>query len=248
MNDEFLQALKYYFDGTEEVITTESLTSFANEFFSKINDNQIVFRDNPDAYIRFDNFVLIIEHFEYDSTENNKKGSKTRIENERINRKINQSINEKSESRIVNDQLNVSHSTKKLASNFNKMFEHHVNKIEQYKKSLCDNGVIQTNDAVKIMFCCEDKTTFGCLAHDSKYPMYAFSVIDINDCLEKMKKSNVDYFLLLNSYQNQKTVKFIPNNEELLITSMKKSIDEIEMINFTPQVISCSIFIPTSKK
>ena len=239
--NEFRDCLNKYFDGSTNAITVENICDFANEFF--MNANQIVFRDNPDGYLKIADKFIIIEHFEYDATKRNKKGSETRIEDSRINRRLNNLNNSSLETKYVHDQMNVIHSTEYLKDNFIKVFTEHNDKINQYKDELSKEGIIDSNSDVLIVFCCEDKTTFGCLAYDNnKY--YSFSVIDIKECLDVILKSNVDYLLLCNSYQNDKCINILPVSNEILKVSKNKMFNEISMIDFKPQVIGASKFVP----
>lgn len=240
ITNEFRECLIKYFDGSTNAITIDNINEFANEFF--MHANQIVIRDNPDGYLKIGD-KFIIEHFEYDATKRNKKGSETRIEDSRINRKFNNLDNSSHETKYVHDQMNVTHSTEYLKDNFIKVFTEHNNRINQYKDELIKEGVIGSNSDVKVMFCCEDKTTFGCLAYDDN-KCYAFSVIDIKECVDVILKSNVDYLLLCNSYQNDKCINLLPVSNEILKVSKNKTYHEINMIDFKPQVIGASIFVP----
>lgn len=234
--NEFCDCLNRYFNKETNVDWIDSISGFANEFF--IKSNEIIIRDNPDGYLKIDNKVIIIEHFEYDATKNNKKGSETRIELSRIKRKLNITTDENN---CVYDQMQVTHSTEQLRDNFIKVFEEHNSKINQYKQELIKDGIAKDESRIIIIFCCEDKTTFGCLGFDNE--MFAFSIVDIKECLDTILKSDVDYLLLCNTYQNDKYMKLLPVSNELLSISKNKLAKDIKMIDFKPKVIG-AIFMP----
>ena len=104
--------------------------------------------------------VIIIEHFEYDATKWNKKGSETRRGDFRINKEFKDLDNQTHGKKLIHKQMNVTHSTENLRDNFVKVFTEHNSKISQYKKQLINDGIIKNNSDVVVMFCCEDKTTF----------------------------------------------------------------------------------------
>ncbi len=239
-NNEFYECIYRYFNQETCIKTIDSIRDFANDFFKYFN--QIIIRDNPDGYLNFGDKDIIIEHFEYDATKNNKKGSETRIEESRINRKFDELNDLTHETKMIHEQLCVTHSTEYLRDNFIKAFKEHNSKISQYEKELINDGIISDTNEIKIVFCCEDKTTFGCLGFDKG--MYAFNVIDIKECLDMILESNVDYLLLCNPYQNDKCMYLLPVTKELLQLSKYKNACDIKMIDFKPQVIGAKIFIP----
>lgn len=239
-NNEFYECLERYFNQETKLIFINSIIDFMNDFFR--HSNEIVIRDNPDGYLKLNNKTIIIEHFEYDATKNNKKGSETRIEEFRINRKFKNLNSSTHENQFIHEEMKVTHSTEYLRDNFIKVFKEHNSKITQYKQALIKEGIALDDNEITTLFCCEDKTTFGCLALDNG--MQTFSVVDVKECLNLILKSSVDYLLLCNTYQNDKYMYLLPVSDELLTFSKNKIARDIKMIDFKPQVLGASIFIP----
>jgi len=229
---EFELCFNKYFNESTKKYTLNSIDDFSNEFFE--NYTRINFRDNPDGYVKIDNKIVVIEHFEYDATKNNKKGSETRTEESRIKRKLDEKCYSTDNVKYVHEEMNVTHSTEQLRDNFIKIFSYHNLKINQYKKVLMEEGIIGDNNEVIIMFCCEDKTIFGCLGYEAQ--IYSFNILDIKECLDVILASDVDYLLLCNHYQNRKEMRLVPVSKQLLQISVYSLASEIKMIDFKPKM------------
>lgn len=237
---EFELCFNKYFHESTKIYSLNSIDDFSNEFFE--NYTRINFRDNPDGYLKIDNKIVVIEHFEYDATKNNKKGSETRTEESRINRKLEEKCYSTDNVKYVHEEMNVTHSTEQLRDNFIKIFSHHNLKINQYKKVLMEEGIIGDNNEVIIMFCCEDKTIFGCLGYDEQE--YDFNILDVKECIDELLKSNVDYLLLCNSYESRKEMRLVPVSSQLLEISPYRLASEIKMRDFKPKMLTARINLP----
>lgn len=237
---EFELCFKKYFNNSTKICFLNTIKDFSKDFFD--NYTRINFRDNPDGYLKIGNKIIIIEHFEYDATKNNKKGSETRIEKSRINRKLDDKCYSLDNVKYVHEEMNVTHSTEQLRDNFIKIFSDHNSKINQYKKALIEDGIIDDNDEVIFMFCCEDKTIFGCLGIEDQ--IYSFNILDIKECLDVILESKIDYLLLCNSYQNRKEMKLAPVSKQLLEISAYSLASEIKMIDFKPKMYTARINLP----
>lgn len=237
---EFKLCFYKYFNETTKIYSLNSIHDFSNEFFE--NYSRINFRDNPDGYLKIDNKIVVIEHFEYDATKNNNKGSETRIEESRIDRRLDNKRYTTDGIKYVHEEMNVTHSTEQLRDNFIKIFSDHNSKINQYKKALIEDGIIDDNNEVIFMFCCEDKTIFGCLGIEDQ--IYSFNILNIKECLDVILESKIDYLLLCNSYQNRKEMKLAPVSKQLLEISAYSLASEIKMIDFKPKMYIARINLP----
>lgn len=143
--------------------------------------------------------------------------------------------------------MNVDHSATFLKDNFNKIFTSHFNKLEQYQRNLLSDGIITRKDEIKIVFCCEDKTTFGCLCYGTPLSMEAFKITNIKECLETIVSSSIDSFIFFNTYVNDKEIYFIDRKDIDINAPYVKKAEEINMIDFKPNVIGCSIRVPIKR-
>ena len=237
---EFELCLKKYFNNSTKICFLNTIKDFSKDFFD--NYTRINFRDNPDGYLKIGSKIIIIEHFEYDATKNNKKGSETRVEKSRINRKLDDKCYSLDNVKYAHEEMNVTHSTEQLRDNFIKIFSDHNSKINQYKKALIEDDIIDDNDEVIFMFCCEDKTIFGCLGIEDQ--IYSFNILNIKECLDVILESKIDYLLLCNSYQNRKEMKLAPVSKQLLEISAYSLASEIKMIDFKPKMYTARINLP----
>lgn len=237
---EFKLCLNEYFDKSTKIYSLKSIDDFSNDFFC--NYARINFRDNPDGYLKIGNKIVVIEHFEYDATKNDKKGSETRTEESRIDRQLNNKHYTIDGVKYVHEEMNVTHSTEQLRDNFIKIFSDHNSKINQYKKELIKDGIIDNNTEVIFMFCCEDKTIFGCMGYDEQ--KYDFNILDIKECIDVILESDVDYLLLCNSYENRKEMRLVSVSSQLLEISPYRLASEIKMIGFKPKIFTARINLP----
>ena len=102
--------------------------------------------------------------------------------------------------------------------------------------------MLDDNDEVIFMFCCEDKTIFGCLGIEDQ--IYSFNILNIKECLDVILESKIDYLLLCNSYQNRKEMKLAPVSKQLLEISAYSLASEIKMIDFKPKMYTARINLP----
>ena len=230
-NIEFKKCLEKYINESAKIICLDSINDFEIEFLENIN--KIIIRDNPDGYLKIGNKIFIIEHFEYDATKNNKKGSETRREESRINKKFN-IIDSTQKIEYFNETMNISHTTEQLRDNFIKVFNQHNYKIPQYRQKLVDEGIISENNEIIYVFCCEDKTTFGCLCYDDA--IHCFNILNITECLEVILKSNINYILLCNSYPNEQVIYFYPVLNEIKNKVPNQFANQIKFVDFKPIV------------
>ena len=109
----------------------------------------------PDAYSCFDDIVLIIEHFEFDSSPHFKKGSEARKEMAKIKQESDKFHNEKlqtSSKSIFKAQAISDKSMEDYVINVTKVFNDHYRKTNKYKKNLTNANIITKNKKIKTVF------------------------------------------------------------------------------------------------
>lgn len=199
--------------------------------------------DRPDAYSIINDTALIIEHFEFDSTYSNKKGSRNRQELARVERDFEEKFSKckinSGETFKMHDEIFVTHTTENYLNNAMRVFSHHYKKIDEYKTNLFKNGKINDITTIKTMFWIEDTTLLGnvFLPQDKGYNvsvkplvlLYCDKFLDkLSDC------NNLDYILCFSHYGNEKFIWFLDLD---FITAYKgKQIitSEIKIIDFSP--------------
>ncbi len=115
--------------------------------------------ERPDAYSNTDNEVLILEHFEFDSSEQRKGSQQQYIEAE-CDRKLYE-IKEPKNITTWQTPIEGNYSIANYKKNATKQFLKHYNKINNYKQILSAKGIITENKKVITMFFIEDTTELG---------------------------------------------------------------------------------------
>lgn len=121
--------------------------------------------DEPDMVILKDSTAIVVEHFEFDSSYTNRKGSSYRKDEARIKREIQEKTKDFDEF-VHLDTINASFTYENFITNVTENFLDHYSKIEKYKRNLFDKNIIKEDYDVKIMFLIEDVSPIGSMAFD----------------------------------------------------------------------------------
>lgn len=205
--------------------------------------------DKPDAFSVIGNKALIIEHFEFDSTHSNSKGSSNRIEQARVEREFTEEINKKElqpgETFMRHDVLPVHHSIENYIKNAVEAFNNHYEKIESYICNLMKEGKITRATDVKVMFWIEDTTFMGNFfrikspTYDTPRQelvlLYCDKFLDVLETCEKL-----DYILCFSHYGPDKFCCFLDMNHINDYREIQVRTEDIEIIDFEPHVISAA--------
>ena len=233
MKQEFKEAIFKYIDNHKVYYLPEQ----ENDFFKTVEffNSGILCFDRPDGFCKKDNSVLIIEHFEFDSSNNTKKGSQNRQEEARISRREHEST----DISFIRDQINCNYSIENYIKNAKKFFDSHYNNIQEYKKNLKKEKIITDTTEVKTLFCIEDVTALGNYDINERTPvilLYCDEFIEyVKDCLE------LDYILCFSSFGQETYTWFasIKNILEYKEKALKK--ENIKLAELQPQVISTRV-------
>lgn len=113
------------------------------ELFSKrIQSMSISKFESPDIVIHNNEFLYFFEHFEFDSSENTRKGTELRNENARIERDFSRqviselSVDPNKEIILKNEKYISKRKMEYYVENYSRNFLKHYNKLELYKNNL----------------------------------------------------------------------------------------------------------------
>lgn len=195
--------------------------------------------DNPDAYAIIDNKALIIEHFEFDSTYTNKKGSTNRKELARIHREFEEELQKtelkNGETFHKHDTINAIHSMENYINNALKGLKNHYDKIDNYKQNLLDEGIININTNIKTMFWIEDTTLLGNAFKSKDNNTEPLIILHCDKFLEELKKCDkLDYIFCFSKYGNEKYCWFLDLDYIQNYISEQIKVSETEIIDFKP--------------
>mgnify|MGYP001386837676 CR=1 FL=1 len=161
MNDEIKTLYKYAGD------SIHCINRGDKEFLEKIVDNihSLEPFDHPDMVIRLGEKVLAIEHFEFDASSFNRKGSMDKRELAKRNREFNELINNldvTKEPIVITTSVKCIYSLDYYIKNFKQVFKKHLIKAAEYKSCLINNGMVKQANDITICFFIVDTTPLGC--------------------------------------------------------------------------------------
>lgn len=213
----------------------------AKLFFSSLD--KLIFFDNPDGYIKFSDYTLIIEHFEFDSSINNKKGSESRRKINEAEKKMEMNRNNIGENNFstITIPIKLNATTENLKNNFIYQFKKHVNKKNQYRNNLLKKGIISNDEKIKFLICCEDKSIGPYTFSNNK--LKSFNILNIIECIEEIEKSDLDYIVTFNKYETTNLICFAKTQDLSINTFNKKYSKDIELVNYNLCAISAAFRI-----
>ena len=209
----------------------------------------------PDGYSIVGDSLFVMEHFEFDSTKVTKKGSSTRKEDDRISREFDAVIS--TDITVpFRDSYNISHSSQNYITNALSNANAHYNKIDLYIDNLRECDKLSGINSIKTGFFIEDKSVLGnvCLERvrvenlkvknrpeTNIRPIILCQTKQFLDWLGSNEK--IDFCFCSSTYGDKSFVWFI--NREAICEYRKHEIDmeQIEILNFTPQVGGFKIVI-----
>lgn len=109
----------------------------------------------PDLYVKNDNTICIVEHFAFDGSETNRKGSRSQRERARIQRAAEEEFI-KNNSCYHLDSINGEYCYEDYVKNALDGLQAHYEKITAYKEHLKNEGVITPETNIKVFFLVED--------------------------------------------------------------------------------------------
>lgn len=177
--------------------------------------------ERPDAYSVVGDTAYIIEHFEFDSYRNNKKGSQSKVE---LAAKINKANNESIDLQWhITGEIERISSFKNYVDNFIKHLNYHYNQIDKYKNHISNLHPNIKN--YKIWFFCEDEDSIAPMINNSQIAccVHPLNFKRVVDCLREKKEldgiiigasfgDNTNHTLFINKKYFDKTDIFSEDN------------------------------------
>ena len=228
--------LNYYGSGV-------NVQSFVND----LNPQNIYIGDAPDFYIKSDDDVLVIEHFEFDCYKASRKGSEHRQELARIQRKED-AMKPTEKGVALHETIHGESSYENYICNVTRSFNEHYSHIELYFDNLKNAGIIKDRSKVKVLFFVEDVSPLGTVVfgeQNNATGLITVSLAQSREFLDLLRESPlVDYVLACSSYNNEREIWFIDRSELNAYYEHVIDYSSLQFLSFKPHVISCKIFIP----
>ena len=165
MKNEVIKTLEHYFRNESNTVQYLGSAEGVNLFAELLESGTMIPGDAPDAVLIKDNLALIIEHFEFDGFEVNRKGSKSRMEQARIDREQRE-ISATEAGVVYHSKIKALCSYQDYIDNVTRSFLDHYQRIATYKKNILERGIITSETDVKTMFLIEDVSPIGSIAID----------------------------------------------------------------------------------
>lgn len=155
--------------------------------------------ESPDMYSVLEDKVIILEHFEFDSSKHSRKGMKGKQEESLLEKRI---ASAAPDSIFRCDWGNYSISLADWKSNFERIFDSHYNKISEYKRAVLQQLNIYQKKPVLVGFFIENQYApiVSCTNRQHE-ELYYFETIQFAEKIADRK--NLD-FILFGGWYNQK--------------------------------------------
>lgn len=203
--------------------------------------------DGPDIYAKKDDEVLLIEHFEFDSSNQNKGGSEYRRNKAGVDKAL-RDFSPPGGKGLFDRDIKCTHSTNDYITNFANIFNAHYGKIDAYIEKLQGIKVINDRSDVKVCFFIEDVTLMGNNYVDKTdgviKPLVLLYCKQFIDIFEQSTK--LDYIFFGNYDASEKcfNLNFISRN--VIDDFLKKEIDlvNVEIIDLDLHVTGYQFEVP----
>jgi hypothetical protein len=239
-------ALEKYFNEDENIIhffgkQKKVILNFMERLF------KVYLFEEPDGFYKEENNVLIVEHFEFDSTKRSKgKGSEYRREEAKINRKISNLVpNEKG--KIYHEKFECTHTIVNYINNAMNLWREHYKNIINYKERLKKENIIKKGDIIETAFLIEDMTCLG-NSYMENDKLYSLILLHCEEFLNLFETCiDVKYILSLSTNGNYKNIWFIDRSfiKDYRKYQIKKG--NIKIIDFKPNIVGWEVIIPNGK-
>lgn len=231
--------------------TAITYSDFSQEEINKLFQNMGIY-ERPDILSIYDNKIIALEHFEFDSYKNTRKGSNFKIQDNIIEQKMKTKINSKliqEKEIIIHDEIQNTSSLKQYYNNFRKILVSHINKIPEYKEHIIND--FGKEKEIEFWFFAEDVTPLGnyYLKKTNIKPSLLLPFSKENIELLKQHKEikgiifgiyAMNEYKLVLMYNNDETLKKLEKNEYF-------KVDESEFMSFNPQTTGFAILLPNQK-
>ena len=228
--------------------TAITYSDFNQEEVNKLFQNMGNY-ERTDILSIYDNKIVAIEHFEFDSYKNTRKGSNFKIQNNIIEQKMQKEINSHLKDKgeiIIHDQIKNNSSLSQYYNNFRKVLLSHIDNIPEYKEHIIND--FGDKKEIEFWFFAEDVSPLGSYyyrkTNNQLSLLLPFSKENI-DIIKQHKEirgiifgiyTMKEYKLVL-MYNDDETLKKIENDEYF-------KVDESEFMAFTPQTTGFALLIP----
>lgn len=175
--------------------------------------------ERPDIICNLGNQLLAIEHFEFDASFADKKGSSEKREESSQSKLFEKEIAQLSPEKPLithTDKYDTQYSAENYIKNFKRNFDEHYNKVDEYKENVVKTGLVSSADDILLAFFIVDTTALGSF-YIMKTGLRYVAPCFVPECLDIMQNARcVDYYFLGSYTGNRNVMNFICNRDSSL--------------------------------
>lgn len=190
--------------------------------------------ERPDIISEYNNIILGIEHFEFDSYyRSNKKGSDYKVKDNQIQKNFNNIIKNSKNNKeiIVGDQIKSTASLDNYYKNFENIFKNHYKKIPEYIKNIKENYNCE-NKEIQMCFFAEDVTPLGSFFLDKNKKLNSLLPIHSIQIRQLLQNSPLIKYLIIGKFFNTTYQLSIIENTKENIEYLSNTLNEVNENNF----------------
>ena len=250
MKSEAVTTLEHYLRNESNTVHFWGSDVGVNMFADFLQNGRTVDGDAPDMVLLKDNTAIIVEHFEFDSSYTNKKGSSSRKEQARIEQEKLEKL-ATVDAGVYHGTIKTQFSYQDFIDNVTKNFLHHYNRIETYKKNLINRKTVTSEAMVKVMFLISDVSPIGSIAVDNSggrvqtVPVILAQSPEFLDLVERC--DNVDFVLCCSYACDSEYIWFIDRNEISSYREKQCDYANMRFLSNPPHMVIGKITIPDNR-
>ena len=250
MKSEAIITLEHYLRNESNTVRFFGSDFGVNMFSDFLQNGETIGGDAPDMVLLKGNTAIVVEHFEFDSSYTNKKGSSSRIEQARVEREQRQKL-ATLDSGVYHGTIKTQFSYQNLIENVEKSFLHHYDQIDTYKQNLIQRNIVTSDTHVKIMFMVSDVSPIGCIAIDNTtgspktIPVTLAQSPEFLDIVERCK--GVDYVLCCSYACDSEYIWFIDRNDLSSYRENQCDFSNMRFLSNPPHVVIGKVTIPDKR-
>ena len=148
---------KYFVEDDMAITYSDFNQDEVNKLFQNMRSYE-----RPDILSIYDNKIVAIEHFEFDSYKNTSKGSNFKIQENIIENRMQKEIDLKLKDKgevMLHDHIENNSNLKQYYDNFKKVLLSHIDNINEYKEHIISDYGKEKN--IEFWFFAEDVTPLG---------------------------------------------------------------------------------------
>lgn len=223
-------------------------SNFNQEEVNKLFQNMRIY-ERPDILSMYDNKIVAIEHFEFDSYKNTRKGSNFKIQDNIIEKRMQNKIDKdlKKEKEIwIHDEIENTSSLQHYYNNFKKVLLTHIDNIPEYKEHIIND--FGDKKDIEFWFFVEDVTPLGSYTYKREDAHLRLLLPFSKENLDTLRQHKEIKGIIFGIYAMSKYKLVLMYNDDATLDNLEKDeyfkIDDKDFVSFSPQTTGFATLIP----